>query len=251
MHRINQIVPPPEVFKEIWSVAGQHLSAQGQGALMWLKSDFQMPMPEHLAFRIGNQLFFVWIEVEDHTPLDDNRRALISRKARVAQGHGCLLPLRRRGSELVPSGAGWSLFDIDTGLPVDPVALVSDEDIVMTDWEIHDFAVFIVRNRLAKDGFKIESWQSEPDIEPAIWFHGKNGLEWIVVRGVRYPVLEASMPSDIAAIRQSCRPLSSRGNFASVSLASPDDPFNPDGSDAVPLLRGYQVIVRFDGLKAL
>jgi hypothetical protein len=251
MHYINQTVPPPKAFREVWAAAGNHLSAQGQGALAWLRSDFQMPMPEHLAFRIGNQLFFVWIEVEGHTPLDDNRRALIQRKARSAQAHGCVLGLERRGSEFIPSGSDWSLFDIDTNLPVNPVALVSDEPIIMTDWEVHDFAVWIVRSRLAKDGFKVESWQSEPDIEPAIWFSGKNGLEWIVVRGVRYPILDASMPSDIAAIQKSCAPLSVRGNFASVSLASPEDPFYPDGSNTVPLLRGHKMIVRFDGLTPL
>ena len=35
--------------------------------------------------------------------------------------------------------------------PIDPVALLTDEWIEMTDWELHDLAVQIVRDELQKD----------------------------------------------------------------------------------------------------
>jgi hypothetical protein len=250
MSRSTKVVYPPDAFKYAWSAAGQHLWLQGQGALIWLCSDFRMPMPEHFAFRVGNQLFFVWIETEDLSPLDDDRRALLQRKALLAQGHGCVLPLRRRGSEFAPAASGWSLFDVTTNRPVDPVAMVSDEPIVMTDWEIYDFAISVVRDRLAKNGFDVTDWQSQPGIEPAIWFAGKNDLEWVVVRAGRYPELVAPIPSNIADIRKACAPFGV-GHFASVGVVSPDDPLNPDGSNIVPLLRGHKMLIRFDGLRAL
>jgi hypothetical protein len=39
------------------------------------------------------------------------------------------------------------LVDAQTGRPINPVALVNDELIEMTDWELQDFAVQIVRDQ--------------------------------------------------------------------------------------------------------
>jgi hypothetical protein len=54
------------------------------------------------------------------------------------------------------------LLDARTGKPIDPIALVSDERIEMTDWELQDFAVQIVRDHLDKTGKKQMSWQGNP-----------------------------------------------------------------------------------------
>ena len=51
-----------------------------------------------------------------------------------------------RGEEVVEPG--WGLIDPQTREIINPYDLVTNEHILMTDWEIQDFAVQVVRNYL-------------------------------------------------------------------------------------------------------
>ena len=149
----------------------------------------------------------------------------------------------------MPITSGWGLIDAHNGKPIDPVALVSDERIEMTDWELQDFAVQIVRDHLEKTGKKLMSWQGNPAVDPSIWFIGTSGPEWIVVRAVRYPLLQADPPGNWQQITDRCARLGKGGHFASVSIANADDAFDSSGAvQAEPLWRGHGMLVRFEGL---
>jgi hypothetical protein len=137
--------------------------------------------------------------------------------------------MQHRMGTWIPATLGWGLINAQTGTPLDPVALVSDERIEMTDWELQDFAVQVVRHHLAKDGKKLMSWQGNPAVDPSIWFVGDSGPEWIVVRTVRYPNLAVGPPSDWPLIAERCARFGQVGHFASVSVASAADGFDPDG----------------------
>jgi hypothetical protein len=137
-----------------------------------------------------------------------------------------------------------------TGAPVEPLELVSDEKIEMTDWEVQDMAVQVVRNNLIEQGYQLMSWQSNPDVDPSIWFVGESKApEWVVVRAVSYPEKQARQPDNWESIAAQCARLSKIGHFASVALVSADQPFESDDEDAVPLWRGYGMYVRFTGLE--
>lgn len=236
-------------FARCWQGAGRHIAAQAQGPISWLTAALTPPYLEHLSFRLGNQLFFVRIEdVDDELDVPASRD-LLMHIAEGCKGHPCIMPMRRRGGTWTPEAAGWGLIDAGTGAPVDPVALVSDERIEMTDWEVHDAAVQVVRDHLARAGKKLMSWTGDPRIDPAIWFVGDSGPEWVVVRAVRYPALAASPPADWAKLAECCASLGKIGHFASVSLASAEDAFDPDHIiPAEPLWRGHAMLVRFEGL---
>src|SRR4026209_2317410 len=89
------------------------------------------------------------------------------------------------GRGLVTIHAGWGLTDVASGRTIDPPSLITDELIEMTDWELHDFAVQVVRERLAGLGRQVMTWQGNPDVDPAVWFVGDKGPEWVVVRATR------------------------------------------------------------------
>ena len=90
------------------------------------------------------------------------------------------------GGSWVAERSGWGLVDARTGALVDPAHLVTDEKIEMTEWELQDFAVQVVRTQLEKEVCQLMSWQGNPDVDPAIWFVGESkGPEWVVVRAVR------------------------------------------------------------------
>ena len=62
------------------------------------------------------------------------------------------MPMRRVGADWEPEEPGWGLLDARSHQPINPPALISDEKIVMTDWELQDLAVQVVRDQLAQEG---------------------------------------------------------------------------------------------------
>ena len=127
--------------------------------------------------------------------------------------------------------------------------LITDQKIEMTDWELQDFAVQVVRDQIKNEGFQLMSWQGNPAVDPAIWFVGKSKKpEWVVVRVARYPRSEATRPANWGAITADFAHMSSIGHFASVAFVSADQTFDETETEPVPLWRGYGNHVRYEGL---
>jgi len=251
MQHIEMQEMSPE-FLKCWHSAGLHLDRQVQGGInTWLRAHPYPPVLEHLSFRLGNQLFFIRVEdVDDKIEGPGSMRGLLS-IAEGCLGHACRMPMKKKifGGDWVADAHGWGLVDARNGKPINPPELVTDEMIEMTAWELHDFAVQIVRNQLVKDGYQLMSWQSNPDVDPAIWFIGDSKKpEWIVVRAARYPLKEMDRPANWNSITHNCSQMSSIGHFASVVCASTDDPFDPAGANVAPLCRGHGMHVRYMGL---
>ncbi len=237
-------------FEHCWQAAGRHIQNVAQGPLhSWLKADLNPPFLEHLSFRLGNQLFFVRLEdVDGRLSVPGNRNGLLAISS-GCNGHACIMPMQLRSRGWEPAVSGWSLTDAFTKRAIDPLELVTDEKIEMTDWELHDFSVQVVRDYLRKAGRTLMSWQGNPAVDPSIWFVGDTGPEWVVVRASRYPKSSAIVPNNWRAISEACAGQSDVGHFASVAVASADDAFDPTGATpATPLWRGHGMVVRFGGL---
>lgn len=252
MHTIEMQEISDEFFP-CWQAAGKHLNLQVDGGIRsWLRAHPYPPFLEHLSFRLGNQLIFVRVEdVSGKVHGPGSHRGLLA-AATQANGLACLLPMRKKlfGSAWVAENSGWGLIDANTGKPLNPVSLVSDQKIEMTPWEQHDMAVEVVRSQLQKEGFKLMSWQGNPNVDPSIWFVGRSKQpEWVVVRSVCYPANHANRPANWDAITANCARLSQIGHFASAALVSVDQPFESGDEQPVPLWRGYGMHVKYDGLE--
>jgi hypothetical protein len=245
MHEVS------EEFARCWQAACRHIETQAQGPLQsWLKVSLNPPFLEHLSFRLGNQLFFIRIEDADGVLETPGSRMGLFAVAEGCKGHPCIMPMQYRAGIWAAQVPGWGLLDAKSGKMIDPSALISDERIEMTDWELNDFAVQIVRGHLQKTGRKLMSWTSAPEVEPSIWFVGDGGPKWVVVRAVRYPTLKADPPANWKQIAARCAKLGRVGHFASVSVANADDAFDPSGSvPPEPLWRGHRMVARFEGLQ--
>lgn len=252
MHEI-EMQTMSDAFFACWKAAGTHLARQVDGGIrFWLRSHPHPPFLEHLSFRLGNQLFFVRIvDVDGKVEGPGGPQGVIA-AAKQANGRACLLPMKRQffAGAWAADAPGWGLLDAETGAPIDPVALVTDEKIEMTPWETHDMAVQVVRDYLANEGHELMSWQGSPAVDPSIWFIGTSKLpEWVVVRADRFPAEKAPRPGHWQAIAASCARLSAVGHFASVTLASADQPLASSDEAPVPLWRGHGMQVRFEGLE--
>jgi hypothetical protein len=240
-----------EEFRHCCAAAGRHLDSC-MPSLRWLKNHLSPPFLEHLSFELGNQAFFVRREDTDGVLDVPGTRGGLLAIATGCNGHPCLLPMRRNGGEWAPEYPSWGLVNAHTGGPIDPVALVTNELIEMTDWELQDFAVQVVSTVLEKEGRQLTLRQGNPDVNPSIWFVGDSGPEWVVVRAVRYPELEADPPANLRELTDCCSSRGKVGYFASVGVASADDVFDPSGTiPPVPLWRGRPMFVRYHGLVAL
>lgn len=236
-----QMHKPSREFSRCWHAAGQHLENRGQGALSWLKHDLRPPFLAHLSFRIGNQLIFVRVEDSKGILPAPGNRFGTRRIAQECKGISCTMPMRRFGSNWIPLLPNWGLADLGSGNPIDPVALISEEKVAMTDWELHDFGVQIVRNHVTKKlGHQLMSSQGNPKVDPSLWFAGNEGPEWVVVRVVRAPDTKHKIPTNIREIADSVAHLSSVGHIASVIVRSAETVANANtDTTSQPLWRGY------------
>lgn len=251
MHNIH-MAEVTENFAKCWKAAGIHIENQVQGEFKsWLRAHLSPPFLEHLSFRLGNQLFYIRIQdVDDELEIPGSLKGLLS-IANGSKGHACLMPMKKISGSWSCVAPDWGLISAETGVNVNPVDLISDELIEMTDWELQDFAVQVVRQNLESDGKKLMSWQGSPNADPAIWFVGDDGPEWVVVRTFRHGLVKPSKPANWNKIVSSLNNTGSSGNYAEVICASPDDVFDPTGDNAAKLFRGQGLHVRYLGLEKI
>ena len=249
MHDIH-MAEVTEDFAKCWQAAGLHIQNQVQGEFKsWLRAHINPPFLEHLSFRLGNQLFYIRIQdVDDELKIPGSLKGLLS-IANGSQGHACLMPMKKIAGNWTCATSGWGLVSVETGTSINPVDLISDEPIEMTDWELQDFAVQVVRKNLESEGRQLMSWQGNPSVDPSIWFVGDDGPEWIVVRAFRHGLIKACKPNNWAEIVRSLKNTGASGNYAEVTCASPDDVFDPTGDNAAKLFRGQGLHVRYIGLE--
>ena len=242
-------------FAKCWQAAGIHLEKQAGGKInSWIRANLEPPFLEHLSFRLGNQLFFIRVEDADEQLAAPGNPDGLFTISEGCKGHACVIPMKEHNGEWRPLLPGWGLLDPVTQQIVNPPELITDENIEMTEWELHDFAVQIVRQSLEGEGKTLMSWQSNPGVDPAIWFSGENGPEWVVVREVRYPERDAALPDNLQQVIDHCSKMSSLGHFASVAFVSMDDPMDPmalENGNYLPLYRGHGANIRYEGLKPL
>lgn len=257
MHQIEMAESSQE-FEAMWLAAGRHLSAQIDGGIQsWIRAHLNPPFLEHLSFRHGNQLFFIHVFDVDQRVRSPGSLDGLQRIASSCQGFACLMPMRggRDTGGWHPVHTGWGLVDMTSHQEVDPVALLTYESIEITDWELHDFAIQVVRDALESQGYEIMSWCPDPNISPSIWFVGDSkGPEWVVVRAARYPQRAASKPAGREKMVMNYRGHPSIGHFASVVIANSRDPFDPTAStngNFLPIFRGQGAVINFKGLEAL
>jgi hypothetical protein len=248
MNQVEQ-EEPSQNFRRAWQAAGRHIQQQGQGGVNWIRADLNPPMAEHLSFRIGNKLFYIFIEAAEFSY--ERGCSLFLKVAKEATAIPCIMPMTEHLSEFKPSIDGWGLQHAETKKNINPLELVTDEPIEISDWELHDFAIQVVRGGLEKEGKNVFSAQSSLHIDPSIWFKESGKEFWVVVRAVRYPEKDADIPKNIQDIRDSCSHMGEVGYFASVAVGNSDDPFDPDAKENgnfLPLYRGHGMFVRYEGI---
>ena len=237
-------------FKQCWQSAGRHLQSQVEGGLTWMRASLDEPFMEHLSFRLDNQLFFVRVtDVDNELKVPGTDENLI-KIAEGCKGHACIMPMRFSFGNWMPVEKGWGLLSAVDKKPVNPPDLVTDEKIEMTDWELHDFAVQVVRQNLMHEGEHVAGWVSNPELQPSIWISTEEFPQWVVVQAVRWPA-EAKIPDNIKEIEDAYASKEAKGTFAYVTFANENQNVNEplkEGEKPLPIYRGDKAYISYSGL---
>jgi hypothetical protein len=265
-HEIPRPQPPADFLhaRNVAGVALQQQFSKHAGKLpesrdfRWIKSDLTWPSFDHLTFAYGNQIFSVLVEVID------NEESQLSEQECQRCFDACvksnLIPCVFRVSlrEMKPLQEGWNLLALETNLPITPQELVTDERIEMSEWELRNMAIQIVRDSVAQNGGKVLSFTDVLGVDPQVWFEDNAGSRaWIIVR--HYPILSGEEGNEFVGIERQHRQLAPfQGYFAAVSMASSEPvlydrnggviPLSRRFDGTAPLYRGDQFYIKFDRL---
>lgn len=262
---------PSELFLHTRQIAGATLEelfkseagrVDDQLDYRWIKSDLTWPSFDHLTFAYRNQIFSVLVCLEGEN--GPSLTQAVFDRCKEACAINNLIPcvFYIDAESLSPRKSGWNLLHLETGESVVPSELVTDEKILMSEWEQRNFCIQIVRDQLSSKGNgTVLSYCDVLEVDPQIWFENDSGDRgWILVRP--YPVITGNEKEEWIGFEKSNPQLQQYdGYFAAVSLASSEPalydlkgnliPLSERFTGKAPIYRGDGFYVKFDGIQRI
>lgn len=206
----------------------------------WLQSTLLHPAFQHLCFRYKNQVFSVLIA------LGKNCTAYVSqqdydnqiRECKQYNMVPCVIPLD--ADDFHPLLGKNHLRYTDHDFSVNIRLHSSNEPIKMSDWEIQDMGIQVVRDDITRNGGTIDSYCNVPGINPQIWFTDKNGQRCYVVVVAHIANIDTNKPLNV---KMYTKLADYPGYYAEVGLGSVES-----GSE---LYRGCELYVNYNGLETI
>lgn len=262
--------PPNESVLRARSVAGQYLQdmfkkhnvgvADRFARFEWLKPELTSPAFEHFTFSYKNAVFATLVDVVEngeHSLAPVDRQLLCDESAkynlvpcvfevrleRLVPGHDGLFSGKVAGSSgyrLSPAAGGWNLTHANSGGSIDPFLYGRDADTRMSEWELRNFAIGIVRKfGLEREGLVMDSFCDIPGIDPQLWFHKPGGHRaWAIVRF--QGVLDEAAAGEFAGfVHRNPHLAGYDGYFAPVSAVMADEVLLDCQKRVIPLEKRY------------
>lgn len=269
-HQIDRAEPSPQ-FLHARNVAGVTLQEQFKrlgGKLdsphdfRWVKTELTWPSFDHLTFAYGNRVFSVLVDAMEGGRSAISRQAMdrfleATKKNNLVP---CIFPVKTE--TMIPASAGWNLFGAVEQISLDPESFDMTGKMVMSEWELRNFAIQIVRDSITRDcSSEILSFTDVLGVDPQVWFQDADGNRaWVIVR--HCPQITGNEWEEYAGLEKSNPQLRSYdGYFAAVSLAS-SEPLLLDlegkliqlserFTGKAPLYRGDGFHIKFEELKRI
>ena len=145
------------------------------------------------------------------------------------------------GYNLTPVDEIWNLFDVNGQKLVDPILEATDVTTEMSAWEIHNFAIQVVRQHIEEEGHEVLSFCDHIEVNPQIWFLDEEGNKnWVIVQSSTRQELPSIDPwRGFEQSNEQLLPFN--GYFAGVQISS----------DKPRLYRGDGMFVDFEGLEQI
>lgn len=268
---IDPPAEPSREFLEARNIAGRTLQTQFHDLggrvespqdFRWIKAELTWPSFDHLTFGYCNQVFSVLVELVqgDNSSLSTRERDRCLEAARANNLVACVFSIDAR--TLQPLATGWNLIGLADGRPIQPETLSTDAPVLMSEWELRNFAIQFVRGHIEEQlKGRILSFCDVLGIDPQIWFENSAGRRcWVVSRFCRTLVgTEKEAFIGLEATNPQLLPFD--GYFAGVSAASSAPVLHDlDGQiispsrrfdGTAPLYRGDGFYLKFSGLEPI
>lgn len=217
----------------------------------WIKADLTWPSFDHITFAYRNQVFSVLVDL-----VHERRSSLTSQEIKrcvdACAEHNlvpCVFPVDARS--FTPLNDDWNLIHLENRTPLLPEDYIDDVKVEMSEWELRNFAIQIVRDHIKKSiKGSVLSYCDVIGIDPQIWFEDQQeNRSWVIVRN--YAQLTGGEGKEFTGIERSNSQLAPYdGYFGAISVVS-SEPFTVDlDAKLVPLSKqfdGSSPIYRGDG----
>jgi hypothetical protein len=154
----------------------------------WIKTKLAWPAFDHLTFGYRNQVFCVVVDLikaGKSTATKDLLSNLI-RECTYNNLVPCIAPIKV--PQMKPVHKGWNLVHAETGEPVRPEGLATEERIPLSEWELDNWAVSIAIQHLEADKYEILSYSDLLGYAPQVWFKdAADKPNWLCVKHSVYP----------------------------------------------------------------
>lgn len=162
------------------------------GKCIWYHSNYKSPIYDNLCFLYGNTIFSVLIEVIDANNTSYLRQEHIDNQFAVCKQYNfipCKYPVvvpnpyDLNNVHIKPLYNGLNLIHTQTGEKIIPQNLITNEKVLMTDWELRHFCILYTAANLNSKGCRIARLQDMMGYDPQIWFYPPVGkMAWVIVR---------------------------------------------------------------------
>jgi hypothetical protein len=258
---------PSEEFLRARNIAGQALQKQfkrdgGKVAppidYRWVKAELTWPSFDHLTFGYGNQIFSVLVDLTAGGRSGLTQQEIKRCVEACEKNHLIPCAFQIDAYSMKPLSSGWNLSHLVNHNPAVPNEWANADKIEMSEWELRNFCIQIVRSHIEESGGEVLSFCDIPEIDPQIWFTDKAGNRaWVVVR--HFPQITGEEKSAWIGFEKFNLQLSGfDGYLAAVSIASGEPillsregtiiPLSQRFSGDAPLYRGDKFYIKFEGL---
>jgi hypothetical protein len=227
----------------------------------WLKPDQTWPSFEHFIFGFRNQIFAVLVATTADGQISLSNKEIDRCLEPCASNN--LVPCLFLVDELTmrPCRDGWNLVHLLTRKPINPENIATEEQVEMSEWELRNYSIQVVKNHIKNQGMNVVSSQDILQIDPQIWFVDKDGARaWVIVR--HYPMTNGDEKLQwVGFERSNPELLSFDGYHAAVSIASSAPALRRKDGELIPLsqrftgdaprYRGDTFYVKFEGLQRI
>ena len=261
---------PSELFQRARNVTGQTLQEQfkREGGkvepsldYMWVKAELTWPSFDHLTFGYGNQIFSVLVDLTDAGRSGLTKQEIDRCVEACAANNLIPCAFQIDARSMRPLSAGWNLSHLVTQKVVVPSEWINSDKIEMSEWELRNFCIQIVRSHIGESRGEVMSFCDVLAIDPQIWFKDNSGNRaWVVVR--HFPQITGDEKSAWIGFEKSNPQLSDfDGYLAAVSIASGEPilksrdgaiiPLSQRFTGDAPLYRGDEFFIKFEGLQRI
>ena len=199
--------------EKAYDVMGMHIQSMVNKLKLKQPEDFSFikirPCDEEFAdmvFRYKNQVYAILMDInynEKHVYLSDDRKRDFIKIAKQNNLIPCLFNIKIdlqpeetehgygvKVSEFempdikysLQNSDAWNLTNAETNKPVNPLDMASDESIVMSDYELYNFAVLVASQLLEQQGLIIKSISDMPEYYPQMILKNHEGREfWCII----------------------------------------------------------------------